>query len=77
MTAIRAIPCPPATARVGWTLYDATGAVVGWVRRSESCDESYGRPAGMFWTIPRVGLGDPANYVNVRHAAMSPFLVTA
>jgi hypothetical protein len=28
----------------------------------------------MFWTIPRVGLGDPANYVSVRHAALSPFL---
>lgn len=66
------IPCPPATARVGWTVYErGTGQVLGWIRRT---DDSETRPAGAFFTIPRYGPGDTATYLNVRHAGLSPLL---
>ena len=71
-----AIPVPPATARRGWTLYRA-GQVVGWVRRAADDEVRERRPEGTFWVIPRIGPGDPAAYVNVRHAAQSPFLTSA
>ena len=62
----------PQTAREarGWTVYRG-GSVIGWVRRAEDCDPCYRRPAGTFWVIPRVGVGDPANYATARAAGLS------
>lgn len=68
------IPCPPATARTGWTVYArGTREVLGWVRRAESCDPCYERPAGTFWAIPRHGVStsDQRNYATVADAAAS------
>lgn len=69
---VSAVPCPVATARVGWTVRECgTGRVVGWVRRAEDADAMYGRPAGTYWRIPREGRGDRANYPTVRDAAQA------
>lgn len=74
MRDVQTIPCPPATARIGWTVYErGTGRIMGWIRRAAD-NEARAMPEDSYWVIPRTGPGDPAAYVSVRHAGQSPFL---